>query len=64
MMNTEIVSAANVVKFPRPCTLCDARENVQLFAGLMVCEQCLENIQITNPGMFAANDSIEQSSQD
>jgi hypothetical protein len=63
MMNKEIVSAANVVKFPRPCTLCDARENVQLFAGLMVCEQCLENIQITNPGMFAANDSIEQKNQ-
>lgn len=62
-MNKEIVSAANVVKFPRPCTLCDARENVQLFAGLMVCEQCLENIQITNPGMFAVNDEIEQENQ-
>ena len=62
-MNKEIVSAENVVKFPRPCTLCDARENVQLFAGLMVCEQCLENIRITNPGMFAVNDEIEQKNQ-
>lgn len=63
-MNNQIVNSANVVKFPHPCTLCDARENVQLFAGLMVCEQCLENIQITNPGMFAANDAIKQNSQD
>jgi hypothetical protein len=63
-MSIKLVNSANVVKFPRPCTLCDARENVQLFAGLMVCEQCQENIRITNPEAFAANDSIEQSSQD
>lgn len=63
MMNKEIVSDANVVKFPRPCTLCHARENVQFFAGLMVCEQCLDNIQITNPGLFATNDQIEQKVQ-
>ena len=54
----------NIIQLSKPCTFCDSRENVQLFAGLMVCEQCLENIQITNPGMFAANDSIEQNSQD
>ena len=58
-MNNQIVNSANVVKFPRPCTLCDSRENVQLFAGLMVCEQCQENIKITNPGKFAVNDEIE-----
>ncbi|MCZ3286753.1 hypothetical protein [Acinetobacter baumannii] len=63
-MSNVLINSVNIVKFPRPCTLCDARENVQLFAGLMVCEQCLENIQITNPGMFAVNDSIEQNSHD
>ncbi|BBL22544.1 hypothetical protein F939_00024 [Acinetobacter radioresistens DSM 6976 = NBRC 102413 = CIP 103788] len=53
MMNKEIVSDTNVVKFPRPCTLCDDRENVQFFAGLMLCEKCQENIRITNPNLFA-----------
>ncbi|WP_262479122.1 hypothetical protein [Acinetobacter pittii] len=62
-MSNVLVNSVNIVKFPYPCTFCYARENVQLFAGLIVCEQCLENIQITNPGMFATNDSIEQNSQ-
>ena len=43
---------------------CDSRENVQLFAGLMLCGNCQDNIQITNPGMFEANGQIEQKTQD
>ena len=64
MMNKEIVSDANVVKFPRPCTFCESTEHVQLFAGLMLCRSCQENIKITNPGMFEANDQIQQKAQD
>lgn len=58
-MSNVLVNSANVVNFPRPCSLCNARENVQLFAGLMVCEQCQENIRITNPSAFAVNNEIE-----
>ena len=47
-----------------PCAFCDSRENVQLFAGLRLCGNCQENIRITNPGMFEANDQIEQKAQD
>ena len=64
MMNTNIVSSANVVEFPRSCSFCDSRENVQFFAGLMLCGSCQENIKITNPGMFEANDQIQQKAQD
>jgi hypothetical protein len=39
-------------------------ENVQKFAGLMLCESCQKNIRFTNPGMFASNDQIEQKAQD
>jgi hypothetical protein len=52
------------VEFPRSCSFCDSRENVQFFAGLMLCGSCQENIKITNPGMFEANDQIEQKAQD
>lgn len=64
MMNKEIVSDANVVKFPRPCTFCESTEHVQLFAGLMLCRSCQENIKITNPDLFATNDQIQQKAQD
>ncbi|WP_265733390.1 hypothetical protein [Acinetobacter sp. ANC 4558] len=39
-------------------------ENVQKFAGLMLCESCQDNIRITNSGMFASNEQIEQKNQD
>ena len=51
---------SNIIQLPKPCAFCDSRENVQLFSGLMVCGNCQENIRITNPGMFEANDQIEQ----
>lgn len=55
-MSDFIVSSANLVSFPRPCTLCESMENVQKFAGLMLCESCQDNIRITNPGMFIVKD--------
>jgi hypothetical protein len=54
----------NIIQLSKPCTLCENRQNVQLFAGLMLCESCQENIRLTNPGMFSANDKIEQKAQD
>jgi hypothetical protein len=51
---------SNIIQLSKPCAFCDSRENVQLFAGLMLCGNCQENIRITNPGMFEANDQIEQ----
>jgi hypothetical protein len=53
---------SNIIQLSKPCAFCDSRENVQLFAGLMLCRNCQENIRITNPGMFEANDQIEQKS--
>jgi hypothetical protein len=63
-MSTELVNSASILSFPRPCDFCESRENVQKFAGLMLCGNCQENIRITNPGMFEANDQIEQKAQD
>ncbi|WP_228146896.1 hypothetical protein [Acinetobacter sp. ANC 4470] len=63
-MSNFIVDSANIVSFPRPCTLCESTGNVQKFAGLMLCESCQENIRITNSGMFASNDQIEPKAQD
>ncbi|SEM35878.1 hypothetical protein SAMN05216500_1342 [Acinetobacter sp. DSM 11652] len=54
----------NIIQLSKPCTLCGNRQNVKLFAGLMLCSQCQENIRITNPGMFASNEQIEQKTQD
>lgn len=59
-MNNFIVDSANIVSFPRPCDFCESKENVQKFAGLMLCGNCQDNIRITNPGMFEANDPIER----
>jgi hypothetical protein len=53
----------NIIQLSKPCAFCDSRENVQLFAGLMLCGNCQENIRITNPGMFEAKDQIEQKGQ-
>ncbi|MCU4415460.1 hypothetical protein KTH71_15785 [Acinetobacter sp. WU_MDCI_Axc73] len=55
---------SNIIQLSKPCAFCDSRENVQLFAGLMLCGNCQENIRITNPGMFEVNDQIEQKAQD
>ncbi len=55
---------SNIIQLSKPCAFCDSRESVQLFAGLMLCESCQENIRITNPGMFVANSQIEQKAQD
>lgn len=54
----------NIIQLSKPCSLCENRQNVQLFAGLTLCSQCQENIRITNPDMFAANEQIEQKTQD
>lgn len=54
----------NVIQLSKPCTLCGNRNHIQLFAGLMLCPQCQENIRITNPGMFDVNENIEQKSLD
>ena len=63
-MSTELVNSASIISFPKSCGICESKENVQPFAGLMLCESCLENIRITNPSMFATNDQIEQKAQD
>ncbi|MDV7480528.1 hypothetical protein R4515_17895 [Acinetobacter baumannii] len=63
-MSTELVNSANIITFPKPCTFCASTQHVQLFAGLMLCRSCQENIKITNPGMFEANDQIQQKAQD
>lgn len=63
-MSNIIVYSANIVSFPRPCDFCESKENVQKFAGLMLCGNCQDNIRITNPGMFEANDQIEKKAQD
>ena len=63
-MSNFIVGSANIVSFPRPCDFCESKEDVQKFAGLMLCSSCQENIRITNPGMFEANGQIEQKAQD
>jgi len=54
----------NIIQLSKPCLLCGNRQNVQLFAGLMLCSQCQDNISITNPSMFTANNEIEQKAQD
>ena len=63
-MSTELVNSASILSFPRPCDFCESKENVQKFAGLILCGSCQENIRITNPGMFEASDQIEQKAQD
>jgi len=59
-MSTELVNSASILSFPRPCDFCELKENVQKFAGLTLCGNCQDNIRITNPGMFEANDPIER----
>ena len=51
---------SNIIQLSKPCVFCDSRENVQLFAGLMLCGNCQENIRITNSCMFEANDKIKK----
>ncbi len=55
---------SNIIQLSKLCAFCDSRENVQLFAGLMLCGSCQENIRITNPAMFEVKDQIEQKAQD
>ncbi|WP_239511654.1 hypothetical protein, partial [Enterobacter ludwigii] len=64
IMSKELVNLANIVPFPKSCGFCESKENVQLFAGLMLCSSCQENIRTTNPGMFTANNQIEKKAQD
>ncbi|MDN8361112.1 hypothetical protein QZK58_17465 [Acinetobacter baumannii] len=63
-MSTELVNSVNIITFPKSCGICESKENVQPFAGLMLCCHCQENIKITNPGLFAANEIIELKAQD
>lgn len=53
----------NIIQLSKPCAFCDSRENVQFFAGLMLCGSCQKNIRMTNSGMFAPNEKIEQKNQ-
>ena len=55
---------SNIIQLSKPCAFCESKENVQKFAGLMLCGNCQESIRITNPGMFEANGQIEQKAQD
>lgn len=48
-MSNVVVYSANIVSFPKPCSLCGMRGDVQFFAGLMLCETCKTSIEITNP---------------
>ncbi|MDR9624147.1 hypothetical protein [Acinetobacter baumannii] len=59
-MPTVLVNSVNIIPFPKSCVLCESKENVQFFAGLMICGNCQENIQITNPDMFATSALIKQ----
>ena len=54
---------SNIIQLSKLCAFCDSRENVQFFAGLMLCGNCQDNILITNSCMFEANDQIEQKNQ-
>lgn len=63
-MSTELVNSASIISFPKSCGICESKENVQIFAGLMLCHHCQKNIRITNPGLFAANEIIEPKAQD
>lgn len=58
-MSTELVNSASIITFPKSCGICKSKENVQPFAGLMLCSCCQENIRITNPSLFAVNELIE-----
>ncbi|WP_151819648.1 hypothetical protein [Acinetobacter seifertii] len=63
-MSTNITTTTNTIMFPRACTLCQSRKNVQHFAGLLLCDQCQENIRLTNSGISPANDETEQKAHD
>ncbi|WP_407504711.1 hypothetical protein [Acinetobacter baumannii] len=63
-MSTELVNSTSIISFPKSCGICESKESVQMFAGLMLCSHCQENIRITNPGLFAANEIIEPKAQD
>lgn len=39
-MSKELVNLANIFPFPKSCGFCESKENVQLFAGLMLCGSC------------------------
>lgn len=63
-MSIESENFVSIITFPRPCTLCESRKNVQLFAGLMVCENCQKNIIFANPHLFSSNNETESKDQD
>ncbi|MGI9637820.1 hypothetical protein ACR2E5_00395 [Acinetobacter baumannii] len=63
-MSTELVNSASIIPFPKSCAICESKKNVQLFAGVMMCGRCQENIRITNLSLFAANELIEPKVQD
>ncbi|WP_227519138.1 zinc ribbon domain-containing protein [Acinetobacter sp. WCHA29] len=35
---------SNIIQLSKPCAFCDSRDNVQLFAGLMLCGNCQDNM--------------------
>lgn len=58
-MSVELVDSASIIPFPKSCGICESKENVRPFAGLLLCGHCQENIKITNPGLFAINKLTE-----
>lgn len=62
-MSKKSDTSASIITFPRPCILCESRKNVQLFAGLMVCENCQKNIIFANPSLFSNDREIEAESK-
>lgn len=48
----KVAAKPTLVKFPRPCTLCESRNNVSQQFGLWVCSSCLSNIEQTSPDLF------------
>jgi ribosomal protein L37AE/L43A len=51
-----LVKQEGVIVFPRPCTLCDSRDNVTQNFGLWVCGVCVSNIQQANTDLFTVNE--------
>lgn len=51
-----VLKQDGVIVFPRPCTLCDSRNNVTENYGLWVCSVCVSNIQQANTDLFKVNE--------
>lgn len=57
IMSKRLVNLANIIDFSKTCGFCESKESVQLFLGMMLCENCRKNIKITNPHLLSARTS-------